>query len=95
MIIDRLTKLAHFLSVKTNYNLNKLAELYVKAIVRLYGAPVLIVSDRDPRFTSQIWVSLQEALGTKLKFSISFHPQMDSQSEYTSKFWKICLEQMY
>ena len=55
----------------------------MKEIVRLHGAPVSIVSDRDPRFTSQFWPSLQEAMGTKLKFSIVFHPQTDSQSERT------------
>ena len=83
VIVDRLTKSAHFLSVKVNYNLNKLAELYIKEIVRLHGASLSIVSDRDPRFTSQFWPSLQEALGTKLKFSTTFHPQTDGQSERT------------
>ena len=53
VIVDRLTKSAHFLPVKTYYNLNKLAELYVKEIVRLHGAPVSIVLNRDPRFTSR------------------------------------------
>ena len=60
-----------------------MAELYVKEIIRLYGAPVSIVSDRDPRFTSYFWPSLQEALGTKLKFSTTFYPQTDGQSERT------------
>ena len=52
-------------------------------IVRLHGVPVLIVSDRDPRFTSRFWPSLQAALGTRLHFSTTFHPQMDGQSERT------------
>ena len=51
VIVDRLTKLAYFLPVRTSYNLNKLAEFYIKEIMKLYGAPVLIVSNRDPRFT--------------------------------------------
>ena len=63
--------------------MDKLAEIYVREIVRLHGAPVLIVSDRDPRFTSRFWPSLQEALGTKLKFSTTFYPQTDGQSERT------------
>ena len=83
MIVDRLTKSAHFLPVRVDYSLNKLAELYVDKIVRLYGTPVSIISDRDPRFTSRFWPSLQEALGTKVKFSTSFHPQTDGQSERT------------
>ena len=74
VIIDRLTKLAHFLPIKKTSTMEKLAKLYVKDIVRLHGAPVTIVSDRDPRFTSRFWPSLQNAMGTKLKFSIAFHP---------------------
>ena len=60
---------------------NQIAKLYVKDIVRLHGALVTIVSDRGPRFTSRFWPSLQNAMGTKLKFSIAFHPQIDGQSE--------------
>ena len=51
--------------------------------MRLHGVPVLIMSDRDPRFTSRFWLSLQIALGTRLHFSTAFHPQMDGQSERT------------
>ena len=73
--MDRLTKSAHFLSIKITYSLNKLAELYIREIIRLHGMPVSIVSDRDPRFTSRFWPSLQEVLGTRLKFSTTFHPR--------------------
>ena len=83
VIVDRLTKSAHFLLVKTTYALERYARLYVQEIVRLHGAPVSIVSDRDPRFTSKFWPSLQQALGTTLKFSTAFHPQTDGQSERT------------
>uniref|UniRef100_A0A2N9HMK9 Integrase catalytic domain-containing protein n=1 Tax=Fagus sylvatica TaxID=28930 RepID=A0A2N9HMK9_FAGSY len=78
-----LTKSAHFIPIRMNYSLDKLAELYVNEIVRLHGVPVSIVSDRDPRFTSRFWGSLQKALGTKLNFSTAFHPQTDGQSERT------------
>ena len=81
VVVDRLTKSAHFLPVRTDYSLDKLAELYIKEIVRLHGIPVSIISDRDPRFTSRFWGKLQEALGTRLNFSTAFHPQTDGQSE--------------
>ena len=81
VVVDRLTKSAHFLPVRTNYSLDKLAELYVKEIVRFHGIPISIISEQDPRFTSRFWGKLQEALGTRLNFSTSFHPQTDGQSE--------------
>ncbi|KAG8485890.1 hypothetical protein CXB51_019244 [Gossypium anomalum] len=81
VIVDRLTKSAHFIPVRMDFSLDKLAELYVSQIVRLHGVPNSIVSDRDPRFTSRFWKKLQEALGTKLHFSTAFHPQTDGQSE--------------
>ncbi|KAL6277398.1 hypothetical protein ACE6H2_020999 [Prunus campanulata] len=83
VIVDRLTKSAHFLPVKETYSLSKLAKLFVGEIVRLHGAPVSIVSDRDPRFTSRFWKCLHEAMGTRLSFSTAFHPQTDGQSERT------------
>ena len=81
VVVDRLTKSAHFLPVRTDYSLDKLTELYIKEIVRLHGIPISIISDRDPRFTSRFWGKLQEAMGTRLNFSTAFHPQMDGQSE--------------
>ncbi|KAL0287149.1 UNVERIFIED_CONTAM: Transposon Ty3-I Gag-Pol polyprotein [Sesamum calycinum] len=83
VIVDRLTKSTHFLPIQLGDSLDKLAELYVSKIVRLHGVPVSIMSDRDPRFTSHFWESLQRALGTKLHFSTVFHPQTDGQSEKT------------
>ena len=74
VIVDQLTKSAHFLSVCAKFSLDRLAELYINEIVRLHGVPVSIVSDRDPRFTSRFWPKLQKALGTTLHFSIAFHP---------------------
>ena len=61
--------------------MDRLADLYVNEIVRLHGVPVLIVSDRDPWFTSRFWKELQSDFGTRLNFSTAFHPQTDGQSE--------------
>lgn len=81
VIIDRLTKSAHFLPISNTDTLGSLTRLYVKEIVHLHGIPNSIVSDRDPRFTSHFWKSLSTALGTKLKFSSAYHPQIDGQSK--------------
>ncbi|KAA3452451.1 Gag protease polyprotein [Gossypium australe] len=81
VVVDRLTKSAHFILVCTDYPVEKLADLYVFEIVRLHRVPLFIILDRDPRFTSQFWKKLQDALGTKLNFSTTFHPQTDGQSE--------------
>ncbi|KAL5560581.1 hypothetical protein UlMin_036792 [Ulmus minor] len=83
VIVDRLTKSAHFIPIRVTYSLEQLAELYVKEIVRLHGVPKSIISDRDARFTSRFWKGVQQSMGTKLKFSTAFHPQTDGQSERT------------
>lgn len=81
VIVDRLTKSAHFIPIRTDFSLQKLAKLYVAEIVRLHGVPVSIISDRDPIFTFRFWQKLLEALGTRLNFSTAFYPQTDGQSE--------------
>jgi hypothetical protein len=81
VIVDRLTKSAHFIPVKITFSLEKLAKLYIKEIVSLHGVPLRIASDRDPRFVSKFWKSLHRALGTKLDFSTAYHPQSDGQTE--------------
>nr|GFA26545.1 reverse transcriptase [Tanacetum cinerariifolium] len=83
VVVDRLTKSAHFLPIRKDYSVSRLAEIFQQEIVRLHGTPSAIVSDRDPRFTSRFWKGLQKAWGTRLKFSTTFHPQTDGQSERT------------
>jgi hypothetical protein len=74
VIIDRLTKVAHFIPVKTTFGGATLARIYLKEIVRLHGIPRKIVSDRGTQFTSKFWTSLQKAMGTKLDFKTTYHP---------------------
>ncbi|CAN6445407.1 unnamed protein product [Victoria cruziana] len=83
VVVDRLSKSAHFLAIRATLPLDALADLYIREIVRLHGVPKAIVSDRDPRFTSRFWKAFQSALGTKLKMSSAFYPQTDGQSERT------------
>jgi hypothetical protein len=83
VIVNRLTKCAHFLPIKVIDSMDNLAELYVREIVRLHGVPISIVLDGDPRFTLRFWEKLQSAMGTKLNFSTAYHPQTDGQSERT------------
>ncbi|GJS54645.1 putative reverse transcriptase domain-containing protein [Tanacetum coccineum] len=81
VIVDRLTKSAHFLPVKKANSMEKLTRLYIKEIMCRHGVPVLIISDRDSHFTSNFWILLQEALGTNLDMSTTYHPQTDGQSK--------------
>ncbi|KAL4025841.1 hypothetical protein IC575_014247 [Cucumis melo] len=81
VVVDKLTKSAHFVPGKSTYTASKWGQLYMTEIVRLHGVPVSIISDRDTRFTSKFWKGLQLALGTRLDFSTTFHPQTDGQTE--------------
>ncbi|CAN4090624.1 unnamed protein product [Withania somnifera] len=83
VIVDRLTKSAHFLPVKTNYTAEEYARLYIKEIVRLHGVPISIISDRGAQFTAKFWKSFQKSLGTQVNLSTAFHPQTDGQAERT------------
>ncbi|GJX73592.1 putative reverse transcriptase domain-containing protein [Tanacetum coccineum] len=83
VIIDRLTKSAHFLPMRETDSTEKLMRLYMKEIVARHGIPVSIISDLDSHFTSRVWQSLHKALGTQLNLSIAYHPQTDGQSERT------------
>lgn len=81
VIVDRLTKSTHFIPIKINFPLQRLAEIYIEVIVKLHGISSSIVSERDLRFTSRFWGSLQDALGTKLRLCSVYHPQDDGQTE--------------
>ncbi|GJS91566.1 putative reverse transcriptase domain-containing protein [Tanacetum coccineum] len=83
VIVDRITKSAHFLPMKETDSMEKLTRQYLKEVVSRHGVPVLIISDRDSKFTSHFWKSLNKALGTQLDMSTAYHPQTDGQSERT------------
>ncbi|GJS97118.1 reverse transcriptase domain-containing protein [Tanacetum coccineum] len=83
VIVDRLTKSAHFLPTRETDIMETLTSLYIKEIVSQHRVPISIISDRDSRFTSRFWQSLQSALGTQLDMSTAYHPKTDGQSERT------------
>ncbi|GJX80656.1 putative reverse transcriptase domain-containing protein [Tanacetum coccineum] len=83
VIVDRLTKSAHFLPMRETDPMDKLARLYLKEVVTRHGIPVSIICDRDPRFASNFWRSFQKAMGTRLDMSTAYHPETDGQSERT------------
>ncbi|GJT01596.1 retrotransposon protein, putative, ty3-gypsy subclass [Tanacetum coccineum] len=83
VIVDRLTKSAIFTPMRETDPLDKLARMYLKEVVTRHGIPVSIICDRDPRFASNFWRSLQNALGTNLDMSTAYHPQTDGQSKRT------------
>ncbi|GKA30816.1 putative reverse transcriptase domain-containing protein [Tanacetum coccineum] len=83
VIMDRLTKSAHFLPMREDYKMVRLSRLYLNDIVARHGVPISIISDHDSRFTSRFWQTMQEALGTKLDMSTAYHPQTDGQMEFS------------
>ncbi|GJR41222.1 putative reverse transcriptase domain-containing protein [Tanacetum coccineum] len=83
VIVDRLTKSAHFIPTRETDSMETLIRLYIKEIVSRYGVPISIISDRDSHFTSRFWQSLQKALGTQLSMSTAYHPETNGQSERT------------
>ncbi|GJV37589.1 putative reverse transcriptase domain-containing protein [Tanacetum coccineum] len=88
VIMDRLTKSAHFLPMREDYKMDRLAGLYLNEIVARHGVPISIISDRDSCFTSRFWQSMQEALGTRLDMSTTYHPQTDDQKfSYNNSYY--------
>nr|GFC76020.1 reverse transcriptase domain-containing protein [Tanacetum cinerariifolium] len=83
VIVDRLTKFAHFLPIRENDPMDKLARLYLDRVVTRHGTPVSIICNRDGRFTPNFWKYFQKALGTNLDMSTAYHPETDRQSDRT------------
>ncbi|GJX74285.1 reverse transcriptase domain-containing protein [Tanacetum coccineum] len=87
VIVDRLTKSAHFIPTRETDSMETLTRLYIKEIISRHGVPISIISDYDSHFTSRFWQSLQSALGTQLDMSTAYHPEtlkLDGHIEKTS-----------
>ena len=77
VVVDKLSKAAHFIHVQTTYKAVQIAHLFMQNVLRLHGLPKVIISDRDVKFTSTCWRTLFAELGTQLNFSTTYHPQTD------------------
>ncbi|GJU33693.1 putative reverse transcriptase domain-containing protein [Tanacetum coccineum] len=82
VIVDRLTKSTYFLPMREDYKMERLATLYLNEIVTRHGVLISIISYRDSHFTSRFWQSMEEALGTRLDMSTTYHPRTHGQSEH-------------
>ncbi|GJP39105.1 hypothetical protein CLOM_g23495, partial [Closterium sp. NIES-68] len=85
VVVDRLTKMAHFAPCRTTITAEETARLFISTVVRLHGIPAAIISDRDPKFTSKFWQDTWARYGTRLQFSSAYHPQTDDQTERTNQ----------
>ena len=81
VVVDKLSKETHFIPVKSTYKALNIADIFMKEIFRLHGIPKIVSIDRDAKFTSRFWMSLFKGMDTKLKFSTTYHPQTDGQTE--------------
>ena len=81
VVVDKFTKAAHFIPIKTTHKAANIADIYMKEVARLHGVPKAIVSDRDPKFASNFWKGLFKGFGTNLNMSTAYHPKTDGQTE--------------
>jgi hypothetical protein len=81
VVVDKLTKTAHFIPLKTTHKEANVVDLYMREVARLHGIPKTIVSDRDPKFNSKLWKGLFKGFETNLNFNTAYHPESDGQTE--------------
>ena len=86
VVVDTLTKAAHFIPIKSTFGIAQVADVFLKEIVRLHGVPKMIVFDRDAKFTAAFWKGLFGGMGTKLNFSTAYHPQTHEKTERKTIF---------
>ena len=94
VVVDKLSKVAHFIPVKTIYKAANIVDIFLKEIFWLHGIPKVIISDRDPKFIGNFWRSPFKGLNTTLNFSTLFHPQTDGQTERVNQVLKYLLRSM-
>lgn len=85
VVVDRLTKIAHFIPTVTTVTASGVADIFMKNIFKIHGMPSEIISDRDPKFLSEFWITLFKMCGTKIKLSTAYHPETDGQTERTNR----------
>jgi transposase InsO family protein len=88
VVVDKLTKAAHFIPLKTTHRVVDVPDIFLKEVARLHGIPKTIVSDRDPKFTSNFWRGLFKGFGTNLNFSTTYHHESDGQTERVNRVIK-------
>ncbi|GJP62218.1 hypothetical protein CLOP_g19306 [Closterium sp. NIES-67] len=97
VIVDRLTKMAHFIACQQTITAEQTAQMFIANVIRLHGLPTAIILDRGPKFTSNFWRHLWDQFGTKLQFSSTYHPQTDGQIERVNQtmeqlIWTTCID---
>ena len=86
IMVDKLTKFAHFFAIPSDYSVAEVAELFFREVFKLHELPKTIVSDRDNKFTGALWQELFRLVGTELAISTSYHPQGDGHTEIVNKW---------
>ena len=89
VVVDRLTKFAHFFAISAQYLDSQVAKSFFREVFRLHGLPKTIVSDRDNRFMGRFWQELFRLVGTELTLSTSYHPKTDEKTEIIKNGWRV------